>query len=196
MTVSRLDPVRRARRTMAAGGALWREGLVYEAHAHMATALREALAAWVPVVGESGGTAPAAMEERAVRELAIAGYRDVDRVRDALAATVSVTGSASSDSIAASALSDFEWIWGEAERLCRFGSRRLATPVERQRARMRLTVVGALGLIVFGVLFVRIWARPHVSASGVFSREFPASYAVDGIDSTSGPSPIAHRVGY
>ena len=30
----------------------------------------------------------------------------------------------------------------------------------------------------------RLWLRPHVSASGVYSTDFPTAYAVDGIEST------------
>ncbi len=183
------DAVSRARRAIATAGALWREGLVPEAHAQMATALRLALEPWARRGGQDGSSAvagaPAASdEERAFAALAGAGFRDLDRLREALSSTAGVSNQATAGSAAPSPPADFEWIWAEAERLSRFGARRLATPAERRRRLLRLAVAGGLGLVVLIVMVVRVWVRPHVTVSGMFSRDFPASYAVDGIEST------------
>jgi hypothetical protein len=170
-----------ARRAIAAAGALWREGLVPESHTQMAGALRMALAPWARVGGETASPRPAATdEERAFAALGGAGYRNLDRLRHALSATSGVAG----DSVASTPPSDFEWIWGEAERLYRFGARHLATPFERRRKRVRMASAAVLGVLLVIVGIVRIWVRPHVSASAVFSPDFPASYAIDDIEST------------
>lgn len=185
MSLLGVDAVARARRAIATAGALWREGLVPEAHAQMASALRLALEPWAgqAVASAEAGT-PVPDEERALAALAAAGFRDLDRLREALSSTAGVSNQATAGSGAPSPPADFEWIWAEAERLSRFGARRLATPAERRRRLLRLAVAGGLGLVVLIVMVVRVWVRPHVTVSGMFSRDFPASYAVDGIEST------------
>jgi hypothetical protein len=188
---SPLEAISRASRAIVAAGALWREGLVPEAHAQMASALRLALAPWA--TGDAGPPAPLAdagptASEPGLAALTRAGYRNVGRLREALSATAG-------DPPAAPPPPDFEWIWAEAERLCRFGRRRLATPLERKRTRRQRGIAGTLlGLaIVLGI--ARLWGRPHVSASGVYSPEYPASYAFDDIDSTEWVLPD-HALGW
>jgi len=44
-----VEGVARARRAVAAGLALWREGLIAESHVYLAEALRAALGAWSPI---------------------------------------------------------------------------------------------------------------------------------------------------
>lgn len=185
MSRSGADEISMARRALAAAGALWREGLVPESHTQMASALRMALAPWASIGGETESSqseepATANPEERAFAALARAGYRNLDQLRDALSATPSLAG----ESVALTPPSDFEWIWAEAERLYRFGARRLATPFERRRRRVRMASAAILGVLLLIIGIGRVWVRPHVSASGVFSPDFPAAYAVDDIDST------------
>lgn len=189
MSLSDADAIPRARRAIATGGALWREGLVPEANAYMASALRIALSPWASIAGQVASPQPAerpaeTSEERAFAALARAGYRNLDRLGAALAATSDVATGVAGNPVALTPPADFEWIWAEAERLCRFGARRLATAFERKRRRVRLASAAILGALVLVVGLVRVWVRPHVSASGVFSPDFPASYAIDGIEST------------
>jgi len=183
------DAFTRTRRAIVSAGALWREGLVPEAHAYMASALRMALRPWVVEGREKASPEPgqeqaATDEERALTALGRAGYRNVERLREALSATAGVAPDVTAESVAIPPPVDFEWIWAEAERLCRFGARRLATPLERKRMRTRTAFVGGIGILLLILVIVRVWVRPHVSASGVYSPDFPASYAVDDIEST------------
>ncbi len=187
MSLSGGGAIPRAARAIVMAGALWREGFMSEAHAYMASALRAALKPWFSDGGEASrvqADEQPATHEEALAALARSGYRNVDRLREALLATADVAILERAGLPAVYPPPDFEWIWAEADRLCRFGARRLATPLERKRARARLAFAGALGVVLLGVMFVRVWMRPHVSASGVFSSEFPATYAVDGIEST------------
>jgi hypothetical protein len=71
-----------------------------------------------------------------------------------------------------------------AERLAAFTARRLRSPAQRRaRARRRLAI-GLLGAAALAVVGISIWRRPLVSASAVYSTQFPASQAADGLTAT------------
>jgi hypothetical protein len=182
VSASPLEVISRASRAIVAAGALWREGLVPEAHTQMAIALRLALEPWAASdvnPAEPSADPTLSHSERGLSALTRAGYRNVGRLRDALTAVAGDPSSAPPHPPA-----DFEWIWAEAERLCRFGKRRLATPLERKRTRARMGTAGALIALAIILAMVRVWGRAHVSASGIYDPAYPASYAFDDIDST------------
>lgn len=180
MTAS--EALMQARRHLRAAGALYREGLVPECHAEMRAALTSTLAAWTPndsapAARVAAAPPSAAIEDPALGELAKRGY-DVARLRAAL-------------SIGADGLPDdrrmparFEALWAEAERLVRFSTKALRAPPEIRRRRFLAT--GALVLALLVTLFVsfRLWGRVRARASATYSPEWPASYAVDGLDAT------------
>lgn len=194
-----LEAVAEARRALAAGLALWREGLVAESHVHMVEALRAALRAWDPVdaaspadgaaptaavLPDSGGKSAAGTSstadpppswEPALSALDAAGYRHPDRLRTALA-TPSSSG--------APARPELDWIWDEIDRLCRFSLRRLTPQRARRRRRIYGGAVCAVLAIAVAVTLAQLWGGPLASASGTFSAEHPASLAVDGMVAT------------
>jgi hypothetical protein len=175
-----VEGVARARRAVAAGLALWREGLIAESHVYMAEALQAAVHGWSPVDGapavpEAAVTSAARSVEPALSALERAGYPSVGRLRTALA--VSAAGEARRP--------ELDWIWDEVERLCRFSLRRL-TP-RRTRRRRRLYGGAALAaLVIVAVLIATsLVGRPSVTASSSFPYEpHPASYALDGMAAT------------
>jgi hypothetical protein len=171
-----------AQRALAAGEALWRGGLVPEAHAAMASTLRATLRAWAAANVPEEPSGAETRSDQTLAALAAAGYRDVDRLRAALAATGGADATTAPPAPRAEA--DVEWIWAEVERLLRFVSRRLRSARARKRARIRGGAVAGAAILLALVLGVRMWGRPRVRASDRFGPEYPASYAVDGIEST------------
>jgi hypothetical protein len=194
MTLALPEAILQSRRALDSARALWREGLVPECHAYMVAALRTMLKAWVPVQAREASlrveTATLEPEEQqALAELARAGYRRVELLRTALAATAVVTTPAALPPQAVSLPSfelppDFEAIWAEAERLARFTVRRLTPPAARKKRRLILGAGLCLVLVFAGVIMGRLWHRPRASTSAVFGSDFPAAYAVDGIEAT------------
>jgi hypothetical protein len=78
----------------------------------------------------------------------------------------------------------FEDTWAEAERLVNYTAKALRSPAERKRRR-QVALGAAAALVVLAlVLSARVWGRVRARASAVYNAEFPASYAVDGIEST------------
>jgi hypothetical protein len=155
-----------AGRALAAGRALWREGLVPEASAQLVRGLRALLGAWVPAQER---TSVAEGELAALAALESAGYRHLDSLRTTLADES--TG-------------DFERLWTATETLRSFTAQRLQAPVARRRARLRLAAALVLGVAGLSVVAIRLWGRPTTSASAVYSGKFPAAHAVDGLVAT------------
>ena len=196
-----IEAAAHTRRAVAAGLALWREGLIAESHVYMAEALRTAVGAWSPIDGVSPSSVPEAAvasapsrDEAALNALLRAGYPSVNRLRAALVIPPSAVGGA--------ARPELDWIWDEIERLCRFTLRRL-TP-ERIRRRRRIYGGAALAAVALGAVLVAVnlWRAPSVTASGSFPYEpHPPSYALDGMaasewllpDGTPGWLEIAFR---
>lgn len=168
------ETIDRAKREIHAASALYREGLEAECDAYMRRALRTTLGAWLSASGEAGVESG---DAAALEVLAQKGYPDLERLREALALVQTERG-------AEPRARDVEKVWAEAERLLRFSAKRLQTQAMRRRRR-RWLVIGAGLIVIVGVFFcVRLWGRVRVRASASYAPEFPASYAVDGIDST------------
>jgi hypothetical protein len=179
MTALAFESLEQARRSMAAADALWRVGLVGEANRFVESALRSTLLAWVP------GEAPSSDLDRALAALERAGYATPERARRALAASAPSTSATTPEAALDGAASriDLDELWGEAERLLNFTTKRLVPSTRRRRSRL-LWGGGALGLFLAVLVVDRLWVRPNATASGVFSPEYPAAYAIDGIEST------------
>jgi hypothetical protein len=177
------EAIGRARRAMAAGLALWREGLMAESHRYMAEALHLALRPWgtVAPAGDTPAADPsvraASDGEPALAALARAGYAGVDRLQTALAAPAPTLDDARPP--------ELEWIWDEIERLCRFTLRRL-TPQRTRRQRL-LYGGSALAALIVVALFLAIksLSAPTVTASASYPLDpHPPDYAVDGMAAT------------
>lgn len=190
MTKPSIEQAHEGRREIDSAAALWRDGLVPEAHAHMTSALSKTLLAWAPAAppAENGSREQSdePREQQAFDVLGRAGYRTLDRLKAARAATVDVEGRPLPMPLASTFTlnPDFEWIWAEAERLSRFTVRHFTPPSVRRRTRRRATI--ALGAAAVAVLLfmVRLWGRPRVMASSDYSPEYAVTYAVDGSYST------------
>ena len=174
------EAIGRTRRAVAAGLALWREGLMAESHRYMAKALRSALRLWgtaAPVGATTAADLPAVSaseEEPALVALGCAGYKGVERLRTALTASAPTLDDARPP--------ELEWIWDEIERLCRFSLRRL-TP---QRTRRRRIIYGgsALAALIVIVLYgaIKSLTAPTVTASASYPLDpHPPEFAVDGM---------------
>jgi hypothetical protein len=169
------EAIERAQHEVRVASTLFRDGLLPDCDTYLRRALRSALAAWLPAEAEA---TPEAGEQSALEALTKQGYRDVDRLRAALA-----DGEKRAN---ATLPRDFERVWAEAERLVRFSVKRFE-PVATRRKRRRM--LGALGaLLLVGVVFFffgeRLWGRVRARASAAYAPDFPAAYAVDGIDTT------------
>ncbi|HSU39686.1 MAG TPA: discoidin domain-containing protein [Polyangiaceae bacterium] len=169
------EAIERARRDVRAAQTLFQAGLLPECDAHLRAALRTALGAWSEAAPES---AAEPVETDGLAALAQNGYPSVDRLRGVLVAE------RASNDVARRLPRDFEATWAETERLLRFSERRLLPAVVQKRRRRRMAT--ALVLAVLLAIFVseRLWGRVRARASASYSPESPASYAIDGIDST------------
>ena len=162
MTLPSLELVKRARRSLDAARALFRDGMIAECHQYMMSALELLVEAW-------GGSATAPSELERLR------YRRVERLRAVLDAPLAV------------ALSDargVDWIWAEIERLASFSVRRARTPRERRVRRWGAGIGAALVVVIALVFAVRLWGRPRVRASGFISVSNSADMAYDGLEAT------------
>jgi hypothetical protein len=176
-----IEAVAQARRAVAAGLALWREGLIAESHVYMVEALRAAVGAWSPADSVSPSSVPEAAvastpppAEAALRALGRAGYPSVDRLRTALSAPVSKAGGETRP--------ELDWIWDEVERLCRFTLRRLTPKRTRRRRRLYGGATLAALVIVVVLIAANLLGAPSVTASGSYALEpHPPSYALDGM---------------
>ena len=196
-----IEALAKARRAVAAGLALWREGLIAESHLYMAKALHAAVGAWSPADGVSPSSVPDAAvasapspDEPALSALLRAGYPSVDWLRAALAIPSPAVGEA--------ARPELDWIWDEIERLCRFTLRRLTPKRTRHRRRLYGGAAAAALVILAVILTVNLLGAPSVTASGSYPLEaHPPSYALDGMaasewllpDGTPGWLEIAFR---
>ncbi len=171
------DTIESADRALRAASALWRDGLLEECHRYMLIALDVSLGAWIPA------DAPAESERReelALAALEGAGHRRVGALRRELAASRRSDPTSSPGPEALS--SNREALWEEIERLVLFSARHFRPAGERRRRRRIL--IGALLALVTLVIVIgfRLWGRPRVVASAVYSPERRASYVVDGTD--------------
>jgi hypothetical protein len=187
MSKSPIEQAHEGRRQIDSAGALFRDGLVDEAHAYMTRALHETLEAWVLAAPKDetdcSDSSPESKARRATGMLAGARYRAIDRLKAALVATTDGERRPLPTHPRV-AKPDFEWIWAEAERLSRFTVRHFTPPLVRKRARRRAAIALGVGALVVLAFLGRLWGRPRVMASTTFSPEYPVSLAVDGIDST------------
>lgn len=169
------EAIEHAKRDVRAAQTLFQAGLLPECDAHLRAALRTALGAWSGAAPES---AAEPIESDGLAALAHSGYPTVDRLRAVLAAEPA------KDDGTRRLPRDFEAAWAETERFLRFSERRLLPAVVRKRRRRVLAA--ALVLAVLLAIFVseRLWGRVRARASASYSPESPASYAIDGIDST------------
>jgi hypothetical protein len=182
LTTGTHESVNAARRAVAAGGALFRGGLIAEAHAAVTEALERLLLTWNPELETTPSEATPA--QRAFDALAAARYPRLERLR---AAHETATAALPSKDAPA----DVEWIWAETERLLRFTAHARKSPAERRRERVvRLAVMGALLIVGLSWAF-RIWVRPRVAASEAIGPEVPGSYAFDGLEATEWVLPNA-----
>ncbi len=178
MNTALAGAVAESRRAVVAARALWREGLIPECHAYMASGLRTMIKAWEPA--DSDQDDAASRREQALAALKRAGYRgDIGRLRAAVAAAAIEAQPADPAKL--------EWIWAEAERLSAFTIRRLTPPAARKRARIRAAVLAGIVVVAAVLVMMRLWGRPggaRVSASAEYSPGYPASFAADGIEGT------------
>jgi len=194
----------RAERAMASSRALWREGLMPEAEAALADALRVLVDLWAArapdaevaasegmqdtaavttaVSPETRLRAPAA-QHAALAALTAARYRSVERFERAVRA-VDAAPSDAGTTPRGTLSPKFETIAAEAERLYAFTRRKLAPPLSPRAQRLRLGLALAAALTVALVLAYRLWGRPLVRASAVYSRDHAAANAIDGLDAT------------
>jgi hypothetical protein len=183
----------RANRAIASSRALWRDGLMPEAQASLASALRALLDAWAPppadASSESAGVlagAEAASEPAignhaaALDDLGRAGYRTLERLRRVAGSSAAMPADAPASSIGP----EFELLAAEVERLYGFTRRRRAPRLTERQRRVRLVAALVAVLVAALVLVWRLWLRPTVTASAVYSWDHPASLATDGIDAT------------
>jgi hypothetical protein len=180
-----VEAVEEAARALESARALFRARLIPECHAYMVVALRALLRLWATKDGTetpSGDTPSGATdEEKALAALERAGYRRMDRLKSALTATAGV---ATEPGAATPPEGDFEASWAEVERLYRFTRRSVMPPAKRKRARILLASGLGLVVVLAVIVAVRLWIRPRVIASAVLGWEFPASYAMDGLEAT------------
>jgi hypothetical protein len=168
------ESVSAARRAVAAGGALFRDGLIAEAHAAVSLALERLLLAWSRKT--EAKTAEDTPAQSAFDALAAAGYPRLERLK---AAHETATAPSSND-----VSMDVEWVWAETERLLSFTARARKSPAERKRQRV-LLAVAAGALVIVGLLTAfRIWVRPRVVASDAYGPGMPGSFAFDGLETT------------
>lgn len=176
------EAIGRARRVLDSGRALFRENLVPECHAHLTSALAILLEAWAVHPGSETATA----SDPAVRALAAlerAGYPGLDRLRAVALPDVN-SGQEQTCRGPEPGRADLDVTWGEIERLYCFSVRTLDPPARRQRILFLAAAAAGLALVVLVVGLGRVWGRPVVTASAVYSPHHPAANAIDGMVAT------------
>jgi hypothetical protein len=195
----------RAGRAIVSSRALWREGLMPEAEAALTDALRVLLAAWAARAPEAENAEPKGTEQTdsaqagespknepvgptvphaaALAALASARYRSLQRLERAVGA-IDAAPSAAGPSPRAALSPHFETIAAEAERLHAFTRRKLTPPLSPRARRLRLGIALSAGLLVALVVAYRLWGRPLVRASAVYSWDHSAANVIDGLDAT------------
>jgi len=174
--------IERSRGYFDCARSLFRDGFLLECHSYMIKALQTQLDAW----GElSLDSLSATAEESATlkpwqRTLASAGYSRIDRLSAAL-----LVGTQLPPAVLARPLSaDFDWIWAEVERLTSFSAKRALSTRARKLRRWRRTASVAVVALLVALVAVRLWSRPRVQASGVYSRDYSAEHVLDGSGAT------------
>jgi hypothetical protein len=146
---------------------LWRGGRLADAYAYGAQGLRALASGW----GDGGS-------------LAAAGYRELAELEQTLATIAVLPAPGSDTDFGRAHQRGLERACAAAEQLAAFTSRRLRSPAQRRaRVRRRLSI-GLLAAAALAITGLRLWRHPVVSASAVYSAEFPASQAADGIAAT------------
>lgn len=177
MRSSFADSIEQANQHVACARSLFRDGFLGECHRYMMRALSVQLLAW----GEADADCPEgeASHERGLRALERNGYRRIERLRAASAASDGAEPGSQRECSAG-----FDWIWAEVERLASYSTRWAITPHARKRARrVRAALLG--GFVVLALLLgYRLWGRPRAQASASFSDDHSAANAVDGLQAT------------
>jgi hypothetical protein len=174
--------VRHAQVCIERGLCLFRDGFLSECHDYMVKALRLQLGAWGDL---ENGTESIDRESPAIRDQALvalerSGYRGIARLRAAAAAGEAAPPAALADTSSP----DFDWLWFEVERLTRFSARHALTPRERKRRRVRRSLLLAALVVLVVLICYRLWGRPRALASAIYSDNYAAKNAVDGLEAT------------
>jgi hypothetical protein len=141
-----------------------------------------ALPSEAPASDSQDAKAPLTQEQLAFAALEKARYARLEQLKSAASTSSAFIEAGGGATVVMPA--KFEPIWGEIEHLSRFTARRLTPAPIRRRARVRLALALAALLVVAAVFALRVKNRPWVVASGTFSVNHPAAYAVDGSEGT------------
>jgi hypothetical protein len=154
---------------------LWRGDRLVDAYLFGADALRAL--AW----GWAGG---ASRVEVAARTLAAAGYRGLPELAEALSALDELPVPRTDREFARIHQRGLERAFAAAERLSAFTVRALRSPAQRRARVRRFALLGAVTAVAALVVAIWIGRRPLLTASAVYSQEFPAAAAGDGLVAT------------
>jgi hypothetical protein len=154
---------------------LWRGDRLMDAYLYGAEALRTLTSGW------AGG---ASRPEAAARALAGAGYPWLPELAEALSTLDQLAPPRTDGEFVGAHQRGLERACAAAEQLAAFTVRTLRSPAQRRARSRRLVLVTAGAGAAAVLLAVWIWRRPLVSASAVYSAEFPASQATDGLVAT------------
>ena len=178
--------VDRAREQLATARILWCEGQLAHGYQHASAALDQVLAIWAHPTPDHLQVHIAECERAppVVQALRIAGFRRAADLEDLLTAMATLPLPQDRCDYSPAHHRLFERVWAEADALCTFSGRALASPrlQRRRRAAAIVSIVVALAASTAG--FVAIRARPAVSASAEYSGDYAASNAFDGLGAT------------